>query len=246
MKYDIYVVYVFLAMNLYLPTFAMNQELLTPQKPSCLSRCFSSVKTVLTHSCRCCKKKTLVELNAHNAAGSTPLIDAIDNQELRKVNALLLRGVNANGADINNITPLQHAVSTGNKDIVQRLVDSKADTHVVDTENKTPLMNAITMQKTSAALTLIHHEQKQNHPKLDQRGPEGITALMLAGSYGNTDVVQALVNAKADAFLKDNNKYTVFEHATDQGNFPVITILAKKGVGLKTHLTQSDYGSSSD
>jgi uncharacterized protein len=58
---------------------------------------------------------------------------------------------------------------------------------------------------------------------------EGVTALIVAAQNGNPEVVQALIDAKADVNAKARNGDTPLSKASEKGHQQVVELLKKAG-----------------
>ncbi len=150
------------------------------------------------------------------------LIDAVANNEVEKVKALLVNGANMN-ATSNSLshyyygyTALMIALANGYTDIVQALLDVGADVNLKSTTaNKTtPLMVAV---KRNAQADIVQVQQLLNKgAKVDLKDYYGQTALRFAVSRGCLAVVQALLGAGANPDLQDNDGNVVLKLAAYQ------------------------------
>ena len=76
-----------------------------------------------------------------------------------------------------------------------------------------------------------HIELWINSPTLN-----GKTALMLAASYGNLDIVEALIRRGADTSSTAANGQTALEHAADAGYFTIVRVLQGTKISQKSTL----------
>ena len=78
------------------------------------------------------------------------LCEAIDSADLRKVDALILNGIDVNTADSEGLSPLRLSIERANPEIVNRLVVGGADVNEMDDSGWTPLMHAIDLESDAA------------------------------------------------------------------------------------------------
>ena len=136
---------------------------------------------------------------------SAPLYAAASALDLEIVRLLLSRGVNPNGRDEWNKTPLNEAIHrnvTGDQErqqaeIVQALLEHGADVSrrgiYINETQLTPLLVAIAESHPEIALLLIEHGADVNAQAVDWRTRRNISALMWAADKGLTDVVKTLL-----------------------------------------------------
>lgn len=94
-----------------------------------------------------------------------------------------------------NLPPLHVAARKDDAAAVTALLKAGADPNYRgrETNGWTPLMHAIHKRSSRAAIALIEAGADVN-----ARGGAGVTALIMAAGYGETDVVRALLTAGAD------------------------------------------------
>ena len=146
------------------------------------------------------------------------------------------------GDNANNNTALHRAAHNGSTEIARLLVRAGADITVQNRDNKTPATLADEQGHGSLARMLGHfpklheavaagdpedvkqlmaEEQSTNmkHPR------DGYTPLHEAARQGRPEVVQVLIDAGADIYLKDKNNRTVLDIALEEGHIEIAKIL---------------------
>lgn len=115
-------------------------------------------------------------VNATDAEGRTPLFRACyDPANLPTVLALLAAGVNVHVTDHEEQTALHEATSNDrdSSDLVRLLLDAGADVNAVDTDGRTPLLNAALCDMESCTRLLLERgadaEQAVMHPTFPVR-----------------------------------------------------------------------------
>ena len=91
-------------------------------------------------------------------------------------------------------TALYYASKFGNEDVVDALLDAKADQNVCDHYGKSPLMVASEEGHVQIVTKLL----LQENTDVNKKSQSGYTALWYACNYGKEDVVNALLEANAD------------------------------------------------
>ncbi|MDO6808846.1 ankyrin repeat domain-containing protein [Zobellia galactanivorans] len=103
--------------------------------------------------------------------------------------------------------PLTQAVVTGNLEAVKQHIEAGTDLDEKDAlSGATPLMSAITFDKTEIATVLI-----DAGADLEIKNNDGSTALHVAAFFGRVELVQLLIDAKADKTVKNNYGATARE-----------------------------------
>lgn len=96
--------------------------------------------------------------------------------------------------------PLTQAVVSGNLEAVQQHIEAGTDLNEKDAlSGATPLISAITFDKTEIATALI-----DAGADLEVKNNDGSTALHVAAFFGRVELVQLLIDAKADKTVKNN------------------------------------------
>lgn len=129
--------------------------------------------------------------NSKSYEKHTPLSLAIQHQNLEVVQVLVAGGANVNlrvkhRCEMDTTTPLHCAASTGNNDILQLLLDEKANPQTRDGNNKTALYLAIQAKHTSAA-TLLWAALCAAEQKIDSK-----TYITLAMQQRNFDLARRI------------------------------------------------------
>jgi len=138
--------------------------------------------------------KAKVPANQTQPDGSTALLWAARSGSLEMVRALLAAGAQVNAANRYGLTPLMEACREDNAAIAEALLAAGADPSLAQSEGETPLMAA-------SAVGNLRIVQKLISMGVDVNAKEKVqdqNALMWAADAGHADVVQALLNAKAN------------------------------------------------
>lgn len=130
-------------------------------------------------------------------SGNTAIVQILIDKKRKEGDKALATYVNAK---TDYYTALLIAAIDGNRDIVEILLNARADTEAVDENEGTALHCAAQLKHIEIVKTLIAHNVNINAQNIEKD-----TALMIATRYGNTDVVQMLLDAGANTEIK--NKY---------------------------------------
>jgi len=153
------------------------------------------------------------KVNIANDYEQTPII-AASWQGNPDVMSLLIQ----NGADIGFITEngntiLHNAAYIGNVACINLLIEKGADANKCDNEGKLPLHIALIEERTDAAALLMKSTENINL----REKVLGNTPLHIAAINGNKELTEMLLNARADASVKNDAGLTPVEYATKYG-----------------------------
>jgi ankyrin repeat protein len=155
--------------------------------------------------------------NAHLVSGETPLMEAALRGHLATVKALLEGGADPNAHETSGgQTALMWALSERHSAVVEELIKHKADVNLASKSGSTPLMFAAQGSlKSARALLAAGARPNDVHPDTGQ------TALIIASTMGNTDIVAALLDNGADPNIKDANTFTALHAAVRDSDYGV-------------------------
>jgi len=170
------------------------------------------------------------DVNArHSEAGSTPLQYAVLTGRASMARLLLKAGARVVGEYRDGQSLLHVAAARGNGQILEELIDAKADVQALDANGNTPLDSAVLHGQAFAVDVLLRHHADATyvHP-LDGRG-----ALHEACMRGFANLVQPLVNAGADPTARDRFGQTPLDIALAYKNGNIVATLLHLGRKLK-------------
>ena len=154
--------------------------------------------------------------------GWTPLLFAIEDGNSEIVKLLIDQGADVNiVSTMNNVSPLQRAAAKGDLDIVKMLVRQGADIDHQDAKlRSTPLMWATVNGHINTARYLL-----ENDALFNVRGNRGESALFLAVSTEQIDMVALLVSYNAITDRPDIYGNTPLQKAKELKNIKIINLL---------------------
>ena len=144
--------------------------------------------------------------NTLNPQGLHGLLLAVQEPS-PKVADVLLRwpGTNVEFRTAKDESPLMLASLRGHLDLVRKLIDRGAD---VNKPGWAPLHYAATSGHVDIMELLL-----ENHAYIDAESPNGTTPLMMAALYGTPASVKLLLDAGADAALRNQRGMTAIDFA---------------------------------
>jgi ankyrin repeat protein len=175
------------------------------------------------------------------------IIAAANNNQTETVIGLLERGLDVNTADRDGTTLLGIAARTGNLELVDYLLRSRAGTFKRNRYGDNALLLATSQGHAKIVTRLLDFGAELNPEKgwaplhyailtgkyelvrlllskgakTELRAPNGRTAIMLAAMNGNTEAAMVLIQVGADLAAKDYDGKTASEIALSKGFAPL-------------------------
>ena len=159
--------------------------------------------------------KNKEDINAQNALGSTPLMEACGNKKEINVELLLKSNANPNIKSLQGATALLIAAGKHDDKIVELLLKANADPDSANNYGITALM--------SGAQLLTRYDDPEDMKK-------------------SLSVVRLLLNANADPNKKSDSENTAIAEAANGLNMPVVLELLKHNVDPNTHSNSTVKG----
>jgi uncharacterized protein len=155
------------------------------------------------------------DANAHLLSGETPLMEAALRGNLATVKILLAAGADSNvQEESGGQTALMWALSQRHSAVVDELIRNKADVNLASKTGATPLMFAAQGDLKSTRLLLAAGARPNT-----QHPDNGQTALIVASTMGNTEIVEALLENGADPNIRDGNTFTALHAAVRDSDY---------------------------
>ena len=137
---------------------------------------------------------------------------AVGKESCEQMKQLVFDQSDINAKTSSNLTPLHVVAKRGDRQLLQTLIDAKADVDAVDKNGK----SALQMTKC------LRCEQV-----LKLSGADGWTPLMIASETGNVEEVRTLLDSKRPELVKIGNRngFTPLHAAAYRGNLKVLQTL---------------------
>ena len=176
-----------------------------------------------------------------------PLVKAAFVEDLEAVRLALFQKHNPNVRDKpTSSTALEIAVRNANREIVQLLLEAKADVNLRDSSGQTVLMMLGEDATPELVMDLLN-----GGAKINLRDDDGENALMAAAQVNNVEVLKTLLSAGAKVASKNNDGKTALILAAEAGVVnnvralllagAEINALDKKGKSALTYALENDY-----
>lgn len=161
--------------------------------------------------------------------GNTALVDAVKNQDIESVHALLKQHVDVNAAEPDGTTALHWAAHFGDVDLVDELLKAGANPTALNRYGATPLSEAVRIGSAPLIEKLLQAGADPNTLVTAQAE----TVLMKAARDGNTDAVKVLLEHGAEVNAKENFRgQTAVMWAAAEGHADIVKLLAAHGADL--------------
>ena len=124
-------------------------------------------------------------------------------------------------------SPVADAAMKGDRDLLRRLLQQKADVNAPQVDGATALHWAVYRDDLDAANLLL-----RAGADVDVANREGVTPLAMASLQGNAAMIERLIKEGADAKQRGINGETMLMFAARNGNPAAITVLLTAGVDV--------------
>ena len=157
------------------------------------------------------------------------LIDAVKNQNLPTVKALLSAHADVNAAETDGFTALHWAVQSNNAPLVDQLIAAGANVNASSRYHVTPLYLACNNGSPAIVERLLKAGADPNLASM-----EGQTPLMTAAAQGNAEVVRLLLKKSVNVNVAEPFRgQTALMWASAEGNAGAIDELVEFGAQVK-------------
>ncbi len=161
----------------------------------------------------------------------TPLADAVEKQDHRRIQSLLKQGANVNAAQVDGMTALHWAAHYDDLATARLLLAAHAKVDAANRYGVKPLSLACTTGDTDLVELLLRAGADPNTAL-----PGGETALMTAARTGKSGPVKALLARKADFNAKERSGQTAIMWGASEGHAEIVQLLIVAGADFRTPL----------
>ena len=145
--------------------------------------------------------------------------------------ALKAAGLEMDYMDKRGKTALFTAAEYGRKDVVNWLITNGADINWLSNEWQTVLHQALVSNKADVVKPLLSDQHKHKIEDVNALDAQGRTALHIASFKADPEIIQLLLDAKADPSIADGNKYTAERLAERTGRRNSASLLHQAAMG---------------
>jgi len=156
---------------------------------------------------------------------SSELIEAVRAGDLDKARALLAAGAAVDACDEAGRTPLMHAAHAGNLPLVVALLTAGADVNASAEGGWTAASLAVYNAEARRGFADVVRALVDAGANIEAAIGYGVRPLMLAAGYGETAVVEVLLNAGADVMARNDGGYTALMMVKQKFYVDVINLL---------------------
>lgn len=164
------------------------------------------------------------------ASGSEALIEAVESDDLSRVQRLLEEGASPDSRNEKGVPALALAATAKNVAIVKALLAKGADANATTTNaaeelNGIPVVLYAATNGSAEVLQLILHAGANPNA----HDGNGTTPLMAAAYLGNTEMIPVLLAAKADLEARQRKEENALMFAAEGGRYEVARLLLDAG-----------------
>lgn len=168
------------------------------------------------------------DVNVRSADGSTALLWAAHWDDGQLAELLIRAGADPNAANDLRMTPLVQACTNGSAALVQLLLHAGANPNAPVATGETPLMTCARTGALDAVRALLARGADANAKESTQHQ----TALMWAAAERHAQVVQALLEARADPKAHTTLGFAALHFAARAGDIESTRLLLDAGVDV--------------
>ncbi len=156
---------------------------------------------------------------------STELFTAIKAGDISGMQRLIAAGADVNVRDAEGLSGLMLAANAGELAMVKALLAAGADVNAATEAGWTALSKSVYSMELKHGFADVTQALIAAGANLEAPIGYGVRPLMLAAGYGETAVVEALLNAGADVMAKNEGGYTALMMVKQKFYVDVINLL---------------------
>ena len=168
------------------------------------------------------------DVNVRSEDGSTALLWTAHWNDLPTAELLVRAGADPNAANDLLMTPLSQACTNGSARFVELLLNAGAHANTPVGTGETPLMTCARTGNADAVRMLLVHGATVNAREPHQNQ----SAVMWAAAEQHANIVQVLIEAKADLQAHTKSGFTALHFAARAGDMESVRLLLGAGVDV--------------
>ncbi len=165
---------------------------------------------------------------------NTTLLEAVLAGDITALQRILSDGAEVNARDAEGVTLLMHAAHAGNLAMVKVLLESGADVNTRNAQGWSPLTKAVYNAEQKRGFADIVQVLIGAGANIEAAIGYAVRPLMLAAGYGETAVVELLLQAGADVQARNEGGYTALMMVKQKHYVDVVNLLheAEQNAGV--------------
>ncbi|KAK6540060.1 hypothetical protein TWF694_008890 [Orbilia ellipsospora] len=171
------------------------------------------------------------DIESEDSNGRTPLFRAASSGKIEVVRLLLATGrIDANAKDrYAQMSPLHYAAESGDRGVVQLLLDKGVNIESKDKSGQTPLSRAASLKHADAVQLLL-----EKGADVESKDHNGHTPLSHAAVSGAETVIRLLLAKGVNIESRDNEGRTPLSHAACSWWEATVQVLLEKGANTES------------
>lgn len=153
------------------------------------------------------------------------LVKSVKAGDIAEVKRMLLAGADVNSRDEEEATLLMLASHAGNLALVETLIEAGADVNAHDTRGWVPISRAVYNAEQDRGFADVVQVLINAGANIEAAIAYGVRPLMLAAGYGETAVVEVLLQANAEVLAKNEGGYTALMMVKQKHYVDVVNLL---------------------
>jgi len=167
-------------------------------------------------------------VNEPGERSQSALLLAASHGHTELVRLLLECSAHVDARSDSRTTPLLAAADEGHAQVVALLIAARADVLATNDDED----HALTIASRRGYTALVKLLVDGQHIPVDKRGYNSATALMIACEHARRDVVEYLLEKRADLFARNSTKNTPVHAACLGGSVEILQILLAAGASI--------------
>lgn len=153
------------------------------------------------------------------------LVETVNAGDVAELQQMLLAGADVNARNEEEATLLMLASYAGNLAMVEALIEAGADVNAQDARGWSPITRAVYNAEHNRGFAEVVQVLINAGANIEAPITYGVRPLMLAAGYGETAVVEVLLQANAEVLAKNEGGYTALMMVKQKHYVDVVNLL---------------------
>jgi|GEM_PF-3760482 len=181
-----------------------------------------------------------VDPNIKDMENMYPLNYAIANKDPEMLKVLAAsKNINIDIVGRKDMTPLMYAISKGNVDAVEILVNAGASSLKMQSKSYLNCLHLVSGHKTHG-VQMLKALSKAKDFNVNVRAKNSVRPIFTSAFVGNTEICKLLIDLGADLLVKDSRKRTVLHYTILNGNIETLNLFLDKKEKLDLEAADED------